>query len=228
MATGVIPASNPAGNNQTSPTMMPSMNPIQSLPGAAGSVPTATPTAQASSNPYVPASSIIPQGTNPQQAGGLVQSTANVSGTSGALNKQLTDIFGKGVGGAESNLINSIGGVDSATLQEYIASLAPQEATAQSNLNASLGAGGVSANSSVAALGDANLKAQETAAIAGESANLTQSGQNLEASLLTGMQNPAAQQVNESGWNILGSVLQGGASAASSVISALGSAGVKL
>ena len=70
-----------------------------------------------------------------------------------------------------------------------------------------MGAQGVSGNSSVAALGDASLQAQETAAIAGETAQLRQSGQQLEAGILTGQQQQAAQEVASSGWQVFGNVL---------------------
>jgi len=104
--------------------------------------------------------------------------------------------------------MNSISGTDSTALQEYIQSLAPTEATADANLHASLGAGGVSANSSVAALGESNLQAQETSAIAGEAASLTESQQSLEAKLIESTL-PAAQQqvVDSSPLHILGQVL---------------------
>ena len=123
------------------------------------------------------------------------------------MNKQETDIYGKGVGGEISNLLGSIGGVDSSSLQNYVASLQPQMATASANLHSVEGAQGVSGNSSVAALGQANLQAQETSAIAGESAQLQQSGQQLEASILTGQQQQAAQEVAQSGWSVFGDVL---------------------
>lgn len=196
MATNsMVPYSNPGGRNQTTPG---AGAPV-AQPALGGTVPTSptstalNPIAAASSNPLVPTA-------------GLPQATPATQTTD--QSKQLTDIYGKGIGGDLNNLLNSIGGTDSATLQEYTASLVPQEATAKANLDASLGAGGVSANSSVAALGNANLQAQETAAIAGESAQLTQSGQNLEASILSGTEQAATAEVAESGWNVFGQVAQ--------------------
>lgn len=196
MATNtMVPYSNPAGNNQTTPGAGSGVIPSQSgMPGGPIGV-AVSPTASAS-NPLVPTAGL--PGTT----------TSSGIGTNSQQSKQLDDIYGKGVGGDLNTLLNSIGGVDSATLQQYIASLQPQEATAQANLNASLGAGGVGSNSSVAALGDANLNAQETGMIAGESASLLQSGQNLEASILQGMEPAATAEVSQSGWNVLGDVLQ--------------------
>ena len=227
MATNtMVPYSNPAGNNQTTPgagaqpnpIAIPQMNPLQPI-GTTGT----------GGNPFIPSVPIAAPAT-PLTSGttGIPVSVPGAGGTStNATNsdKQLTDIYGKGVGGDLNNLLNSIGGTDSATLQEFAQSLVPQEAQAQANLNASLGAGGVSANSSVAALGNANLQAQETGAIAGEEAQLTQSGQNLEASILTGMEPSAEQEVSESGWNVFGDVMSQVGKDAGSIISAGSGAG---
>jgi len=207
VATSTIPVSNVAGNNQMTP------KPISIKPVTSGTVPGATstvaPTPVAQSNSFVPVTpqSVIGGGATVANPGGLVNSTANVAGTTGALNKQLTDIYGKGIGGDLNTLLSSIGGVNSATLDEYIKSLAPQEATAEANIGAALGAEGVGANSSVNAIAESNLKAQEFATIAGESANLTQSGEQLQANILGGTQQAAAQEVASSGWDVFGQVL---------------------
>jgi len=228
MGTGaMVPYSNPAGNNQLTPKGL-------SSPGSSsggGAVPIATgvtstlqtPTQSAAANPLIPAgaspqpiatgtvgsvpvSGLTPSSTTGQLSVPNAGSTSNNSSNSG---QQLTDIYGAGIGGDISNLLNSIGGTNSATLQEFNQSLQPQEATAQANLNASLGAGGVSANSSVAALGNSNLQAQEMATIAGEDAQLTQSGQNLEASVLDGTEKAAQAEVSQSWLTDLGEVVQG-------------------
>lgn len=211
MATSsMVPYSNPAGNNQTTPTstvasvpasMLPASNPLQ-------------PTTAAASNPLIPASSVIPPSiAAPTPITGDTTQATNIApivpgGTaSNNLQTQLVDIYGQGVGASLFNEINNMSGTNSTVLQEYIASLQPQEATAQANLNASLGAGGVSANSSVAALGDANLQAQETGQIAQESANLTMDQQQLTSQLLQGTEGAAIKEVASSGWDVLGSVL---------------------
>ena len=218
MATNsMIPVANAGGVNQTSPAMItPTANPVTPVSTAVG--PTNSPLSApvvAQQNPLVP--SAVPT-TGVPNAGSVATNATDSS-------KQFTDIYGKGIGTDIENLLTNIGGVDSATLQEYQASLVPQEAKASANLGASLGAAGVSANSSVAALGQANLQAQETADIAGESANLTQSGQQLEANILTGTENAASQEVAESGWDVFGQVVSGIGKDAGSVLSALGDAG---
>jgi hypothetical protein len=212
MATGTIPFSNPAGNNQTNP-----VNSIMPKP-ISQPAPTSIGAGEAGNNPYSvaptavgsPVQSTVPSGapmTGVPNATGIVQSPANVAGTSGALNKQLVDIWGKGVGGALSNLLSGMSGTDSQVLQDYIKSLQPQMATASANTRAALGAGGVSANSSVSAIAEANLQAQETSAIAGESASLTKSQEDLTAQMLMGMAGPASQEVATSGWTTFGNVM---------------------
>jgi hypothetical protein len=201
MATNnMVPYSNPQGNNQTTPSL-----PTLNAGGSGGVIPAPVPTnppAATAANPFVPATAAPASPLSVPNAG-------STSSNATQSDKQIKNIVGKGVGTDISDLLNSIGGVDSATLQEYAASLVPQEATAQANLNATLGAGGVSANSSVAAIGDANLQAQETAAIAGESAQLTQSGQNLEAQILEGLEPAAEKEVAESPWDVFSNVVGG-------------------
>ena len=233
MATNnMVPYSNPAGNNQTTPKAGGSAQPIISMPTPGG------PTAPVTTNPLVPSTGtgsvpVTPNlgGVNTAQTstttGGTVPfttsgsgATANTSAANGFitnnsaysngendLQKQLIDIYGKGVGGSLYSLLNNMSGTDSTVLQEYVQSLQPHMAKAQANTNASLGAGGVSANSSVAAIADSNLQAQETASIAGESANLTQSQEQLTASLLSGMEGKSAAEVATSGWSTFGNVM---------------------
>jgi hypothetical protein len=159
------------------------------MPGASGTL-TAT-------NPYVAPVSTAP----------TVASVPTSGGSDGALGKQLTDIYGSGVGGALSSELGSMSGTNSADLQQYEASLAPQMATAQANVNSALGAGGVSSNSSVAAIADANLQSQETAAIAGESAQLTENNQNLTANILGSTMGAAEKETASSGWSVFGDVM---------------------
>jgi len=218
----LIPASNPAGNNQT--------NPLNSVLGKTTPIATA-PGVGVQNNPYMPAggtstvptSPAAPVYNAPSRPQALTTSTTGTGGSSGAagfitdkssyssgendLQKQLIEIYGKGVGGSLYSLLSSMSGTDSKVLQEYIASLQPQMAKAQADVNATLGAGGVSANSSVAAIADANLQAQEQAAIAGESAKLTLGQEELTANLLQGMQGASAKEVASSGWDVFANVI---------------------
>ena len=215
---GTVPFSNPAGNNQMSPSTKmggvgaPSPIATGNIPGAPGAV-----------NPMLPVAGVramntpLPGGTVPSNpsaptipnVGGLTTSGSNVAGDTGAVDKQLTDIAGKGVGGALASLLSGMSGTDSQILQEYIASLGPQMATAQANVNANLGASGVSANSSVTGLADANLQSQEFGAIASESANLTQSQEQMTSQILMGLTPAATKETSSSGWSVFGDVMNG-------------------
>jgi hypothetical protein len=211
-----VPFSNPAGNNQTNPvsSLMPKGTPSSGATGATNpfmpSTGSSSPTPRAmGGGNQIPsaAGGSTPNTTGVPNVGGLGTTGKNVAGDTGAVDKQLTDIYGKGVGGALAKLLEGMSGTDSQVLQDYIKSLQPQMATAQANTNAALGAGGVSANSSVAAIADANLQAQETAAVAGESAKLTMNQEELTASILGNMQGAASKEVATSGWNIFGDVM---------------------
>ncbi len=209
-----IPFSNPGGKNQTNPSPIISM-PTSSIPGSPQ--PIAQPVSN--TNPYVPPSSTSQSGPvpftnsssgatpNTSSSEGFITNNSSYSSGQNDLQKQLIDIYGKGVGGSLFSLLNNMSGTDSTILQEYIQSLQPQMAKAQADTNSTLGAGGVSANSSVSAIADASLQSQETASIASESANLTQSQEQLTAQLLSGMEGSSAKEVATSGWNVLGDVL---------------------
>jgi hypothetical protein len=237
----MVPYSNPGGNNQNTPPGLNQGNGSGGvMPVAVGAVPTSNPlnpAAPLQSNPLIPATATTVGGTPtnvlppavaaPTPNNGVNQAT-NVAPivpggvASNNLDTQLTDIYGQGVGASLFNLVNNMSGSNSASLQEYEASLQPQEAAADANLKASLGAGGVSANSSVAALGEANLQAQETGMIAGEESTLTQNQEQLEAQILEGTEGAATKEVSESGWNVLGSVLEGVGNVASDFIDPAG------
>ena len=219
MATGsMVPYSNPAGNNQTTPKSTAATSSPVAMPVASA----VQPTAAAQQNPLIP--SVVPtsvaapapvwdgsQATNiaPIVPGGVASNN---------LQTQAVDIYGQGVGASLFNLINNSSGVDSTVLQEYEQSLVPQEAKAQANLNTSLGAAGVNGNSSVAGLADANLQAEEFAQVSSEAANLTMNNQTLDANLLQGMEGSAIKEVSSSPLTVLGSVLGDVGSAVSDVM----------
>lgn len=209
MASPQIPFSNVAGNNQHSPMSM--ARPMVSGPGTSAPAPIpGSPQAQASKggiSPYAlpgsPNTTYTPPNTSASQ--GFI--TNGTDSGQNALQKQLNDIYGAGVGGSLFSLLNNMSGTDSTILQEYIQSLQPQMASAQSNVNAALGAGGVSANSSVSALADANLQSQEFSSIASESAALTQNQEQMTAQILEGTESASAKEVASSGWSIFGDVM---------------------
>src|SRR5271157_5689294 len=128
MATNsMVPYSNPAGNNQTTPGAGVATQQL-ALPGAS-----ATPAAS-TANPLIPATATaaVPAGASTTSVAPKVTNTS----TEG----ELEGIFGRGVAGMIDSYMNSIGGTDSTILQEYVNSLGPQMATAQAQTNAALGA----------------------------------------------------------------------------------------
>jgi len=147
------------------------------------------------------------QGGTSSAQNGFITPNSSYSSGQNDLSKQLTDIYGKGVGGSIFELLNNMSGTNSTILQEYIQSLQPQMATAQANTNAALGSGGVGANSSVAAIADSNLQSQEFSSIASESASLTQSQEQMTLQALEGMSKDASKEVATSGWSTFGNVM---------------------
>lgn len=238
MATSsMVPYSNPAGNNQTGPSFgVPTSGAgAKAAGGKAGGAlpvvsPVSTPGSVGTANPYIPPTSTTPGATGtvpagPTQSSSFITPNSSYSSGENDLQKQLIDIYGKGVGGSLYTLLSGMSGTNSTILQQYIASLQPQFAKSRADLGASLGAGGVSPNSSVAALGEANLKAQEDAIIAGESANLTQGQEQMTAGILGSEQGAASKEVASSGWDVFGSVLGDLGKLAGTTIGAAGAAG---
>jgi hypothetical protein len=220
MATSsMVPYSNPAGNNQTTPTSggtKSTLAPAQVLPGVSNPV---SGTA-ATTNPLIPATATPGMSTVAGTAATVP--AANIpNNTTSASSSEINNIFGEGVGGDINSFLGSISGTNSVVLQDYIESLQPQMAKAQAQTNAALGAGGVSADSSVAAIADASLQAQETASIAGESANLTEAGLQMQESMIQGMEAPAENYTNNQAmmpWEIAGGAIGAAGSIAAAVI----------
>ena len=208
----MVPYSNPQGNNQTTPTAGTSAA-KSVLPGVTTG---STSTAAASTNP------LVPSGTTTTVV------SPNTSGTTSSVssNAELNEIFGTGVGGQLTSFENSISGTDSVILQNYVKSLQPQMATQQAQTNAALGAGGVSSNSSVAALADANLQSQEFASIAGESANLTDQAMQTEAGLIQSELAPAENYQNNQAmapWELTGAGIEAAGNIVGAICPAKGS-----
>jgi hypothetical protein len=213
-----VPIFTPPGATGTAPVTPGGNQVIQTGPNSTGT---------AGANPYTPAGNTAapapysddPAGTSPNTYASNVQPIVPGGVTSNNLQTQLTDIYGQGVGASLFNLLNNMSGTDSTALQEYEQSLVPQEAAASANIGASLGASGVSGNSSVNAIAQSNLGAQETAAVAGEAEQLQMSQEQLTAQILEGTEGAASKEVSSSGWNVLGDVLQGVAGNTGSILS---------
>lgn len=195
---GTLPTSNVGGNNQTSPGvggMISSPTPIFSPPTTGGTLPSA--------NPYVGAA---PTSTPTTPGNALYNTQSSQAGTTD-INKQLTDILGKGVGGSLNNILQNLSGTDSAIFQQWLASQVPAQAQAEASMRQGLGAMGVSGNSSVAGLAEANLGANFNATAAGVNADLMKNAIATSTGILQGAQGLAAQEVAASPMQVLGNVL---------------------
>lgn len=212
LPTNTLPSSNVAGNNQTSPGLSTAVGTAQppftpTLP--VGSAP--------STNPYLGATATTPAGGT---QGSLYNPASSYSSGQTDISKQLVDMYGKGVGGSLNYLLQGMSGNDSAIFQQYVASMQPQMAKAQAALNTGLGAQGVSGNSSVNALAQADLQSQFLAQESGVNSQLMQQQLQDTQSILTGATSDAAKEVATSGWSTFGDVM----SNVTQDIGALGSA----
>ena len=212
LPTNALPSSNPAGNNQTSPGLsaMPTPQPIFTPALPAGSVPSnnpylsATPGSPIGMGTTGPSAGLVPGTTSP---GGLYNPASSYSSGQTDISKQLTDIYGKGIGGSLNYALQGMSGTDSAIFQQYLASMQPQMAKAQAQLTQGLGSMGVSGNSSVQGLAQADLQSQFLAQESGVNANLMQQQMQNTLGVLQGAQGAATQEVASSPWQDLGQVV---------------------
>lgn len=219
MATNtMLPTSNPGGNNQTGPSTK--------MTGVSGAIPFQGGPA-GSQNPYfanpggptLPSGSAgtqppgswyqgwgaLPQGWN--SPGSLYPSGSSYGSGETNIEKQLIDIYGKGVGGALNNLLAGMGGTDSQIFQQFLASMKPVWQQQQVGLKQGLGVEGVSGNSSVAGIAEADLGAQQSAQAAGVNSQLMQQQLQDTLSVLMGTKGDAAKEVATSGWDVFASVM---------------------
>ena len=239
MATNsMVPYSNKVGNNQTTPGAGGGMPAPVAIPG--------TPGAASTSNPLIPSNltpgsanpsggNVSPMGTtaapsgqesvpgSPSSGSSLV--TTAQDGSQNALQKQLTDIYGQGVGSELMTLLGGMGSTNSASFQQFMASMAPEEASQRASLNTQLGNMGVSGNSTVAADANADLTSQFNAQAAGFNANLIQTQLQDTIGIVTGTEQSAQQEVASSGWDVFGQVMQSLGELGGQVTQAAGKAG---
>jgi len=205
-----LPSSNTAGNNQTGPPGLQGANKPAAIPFSSTG---------GGSNPLIPAAgtgsggfpTATPQnqqfGTSPSGAGSLYDPSSSYSNGQSNIDKQLVDIYGKGVGGMLDNLLKGMSGEDSAIFQQWLKSMQPVEASERASLQGSLGAGGVSANSSVNAIASSNLESQFNAQAAGVNSQLMQQQMQDTLDVLMGVRGDAAKEVSSSGWGVLAEVM---------------------
>lgn len=209
---GRLPGSNPGGNNQT--TFAPG---VKATPaGAAGNLPFST--MGSGSNPFQAAFTASTTGegahgswstpsTGTQQTGSLYDTTSHYANGQTDILKQLVDMYGKGVGGSLDNLLKSMSGIDSSIFQQFLASMKPAEASERAGLNQTLGAEGISGNSSVSALANSNLTAQFNAQAAGVNSQLMTQQLQDTMDILMGTKSDAAKEVASSGWGVFADVM---------------------
>lgn len=196
MPIGTLPTSNVAGNNQMSPGAGP--KPI-SVPasGGMGSV----------QNPYFTPPTVgtgaLPAGAAPPTSSSGIFNTQQMTDTT----KQFEDIFGKGTGGGLASVLGGMSGENSQIFQQFLASMRPEQAAQRASLQQTLGSTGVSGNSSVSAIANADLTAQFAGQEAKVNAGLMEHGLDQSINILQSTQQDAAAQVAQSGWTVFGDVM---------------------
>lgn len=208
-AVGTIPVGNGAGSTMPGPTGMGAIAPTIAggMPVTSGAIPTAA------TAPGIPGATPLPvtAGTVPSPLAG---SNPN------DLSKQLTDVYGKGVGGATDALINNLGSGDSTYMQAYAKAMAQPNAENLATLNTTLGNSGVSANSSTAAIANADFQSNVSAQEGLQEQQLQQTDEQNLIGLLTGTQGAANKEASTSVWGDIGNVLEGAGQVAAAAIPA--------
>lgn len=200
-----LPTSNVAGNNQTSPGVGASAARAPIVPFSARAEGNGTMNPFMSS-PMGSPSAMPPPGTG---TGSLYDPSTSPGYHDGQSNigKQLTDMYGKGVGGMLDNLLKGMSGTDSAIFQQWLASMKPVEASERAGLQGTLASEGVSGNSSVSAIANSNLTGEFNAQAAGVNSQLMQSQLQDTLSILMGTRGDAAKEVASSGWGVFADVM---------------------
>lgn len=211
MATSALPTSNIAGNNQTSPGV--SMGVLPTSAPNPMLIPMSTAGSMPSANPYM---SAAPTSSTMMPHSPSIQDN---------LNKQWIDILGKGTGGTMASLYGGMGGTASDIFKQFLAGQVPVQAQQTAALNQGLAEMGVSGNSSVAGLANANLAAGFNATAAEENARLMTQNQQDQMSMLQNMQQLSSAEVSQSPWDIFSQVVGTLGSVAGSVMGGGGGGG---
>lgn len=189
-AMGQIPVGNAGGSNGLGPT---GINDIAQPAAGLGGV-TANPIMQTAA----PSSGTL--------IGGGAQGAIPVSQQQ-ASDKQLTDVYGKGIGGDINSVINNLGSNDSTYMQAYESSMAQPNAENLATLNTTLGNAGVGANSSTQAIADADFETGVTSQEGLQEAQLQQTDEQNLIGLLSSTEGAANKEASTSVWGDIGSVL---------------------
>lgn len=157
---------------------------VQALSSPATQTPTAASTATAATTPAGNNGNTL-AGYSPQQTQ--------------QLQKQLTDIYGKGEGGLLGSLLMNLGSNDSSYMDAYHQAMGKSTAEGMATLDSSLGNAGISANSSTAAIEKADYMSGVTAQEGLQEQQLIQTQQQEAIGLTQGLQNDSRDE-NSTSW----------------------------
>lgn len=226
-----LPVSNKAGNNQTSPGIGGATGKAPTLPFSSGSTTGQNPFFHSGPTPVAPGVSAFPQSgasspvapglpatpqasgsdpwssPSPYSQGSLYDPTSSYSNGMSNIDKQLIDMYGKGVGGMLNSILAGMSGTDSQIFKQWLAGQQPVQASERAQLQGTLGQEGISGNSSVSAIANSNLTAQFNAQAAQENSNLMTQQLQDTIGILTGMQGAASKEVASSGWTTFADVM---------------------
>jgi len=196
-------------------SMVPTQNPPVLPPGTTGA-PTST---LMPSSPLLPTNGVTPTA-SPTSTVPTAAGTPNLlAGANDAnVNKQLTDEYGKGVGGVIGSELENLGSADSSYMTAYENAMAMPNSEQLSTLQTSLGNEGISGNSSTAALATADLLSQETSQEGLQEQQLLQSNIAEQVGLTESLEGTANKDVSQSGWSIFGEVAGDVAGAAATAL----------
>lgn len=115
------------------------------------------------------------------------------------LQKQLTDIYGKGEGGLLGSLLMNLGSNDSSYMDAYHQAMSKSTAEGMATLDTSLGNAGISANSSAAAIEKADYMSGVTSQEGLQEQQLIQTQQQEAIGLTQGLQQDSKAE-NSTSW----------------------------
>jgi hypothetical protein len=195
-AMGMPPIGNAGGSNTPGPSGIQSI--VQPALGSSttGVVPTNT-LQQAQTQPT--ANTLTP---------GAPPASAIPTGIQQASTSELTNIFGQGIGGDIGSVIDNLGSNDSTYMQAYMNAMAQPNAENLATLNTTLGNSGVGANSSTAAIANADFQTGVTAQEGLQEQQLQQTDEQNLIGLLESTESAGNKQAGTSIWQTLGNVAQ--------------------
>lgn len=184
-----------------SPQPMHQMQPMQ-----LGNVPISGPTTAATNVPNTSGGLTVAGGFNPAAGVTNMSATTKEAGDFTAAG-DLQAIYGRGTGSAIANVLGGLGTTTSIAEQNMIGSTMAAAQRGYGNIEAGMGARGVSADSSTAGLAAGDYWGQVAQGIAGETGQIGLQEEQTLLSALTGAGQAHGGDV--SGWQQFGNVMQG-------------------